>query len=123
MLKLQQPAYELFIPPLVTVGDRERYSTATCISFITDKLFITASFNSKRIYLIEIQQDNSFKTLDSIIANHHPDISDYKDGTLALSGYPYMETDGWAMIYEISDNRIIHKKDIKLPNTKAHGIE
>jgi len=123
MIKLQQPICELSLPPKVFCGQRERYSTATAIAFITEKLFITAAFNSKNIYLIEIQEDNTFNTLDVIKANHHPDIADYKDGVLALSGYPHGESSGWAQIYDIVDNKIIHRKDIELPHTKAHGVE
>ncbi len=123
MLILQQPLAELSLPPKVFCGQRERYSTATAIAFITEKLFITAAFNSKNIYLIEIQEDNTFKTLDIVKANHHPDLADYKDGVLALSGYPHNEPSGWAMIYDIIDNKIIHRKDIRLPLTKAHGVE
>src|SRR6476620_1892917 len=123
MIKLQQPICELSMPPKVFCGQRERYSTATAIAFITEKLFITAAFNSKNIYLIEIQEDNTFKTLDIVKANHHPDIASYKDGILALSGYPHNEPNGWAMIYEIINNKILHVKDIKLHNTKDHGVE
>ncbi len=117
------PICELILPPKVFCGSRERYSTATAIAFITEKLFITAAFNSKNIYLIQIQDDGSFKTLDTIKAYHHPDIADYKDGVLVLSGYPHNEPSGWAMVYDIVDNKIIHRKDIRLPLTKAHGVE
>jgi hypothetical protein len=123
MLVLKQPLCELSMPPKVFCGQRERYSTATAIAFITEKLFITAAFNSKNIYLIEIQDDNTFKTLDIVKANHHPDIADYKDGMLALSGYPHGESSGWVQIYDIIDNKIVHRKDIELPHTKAHGVE
>ena len=54
MLNIQQPIEELSIPPLVTVGNRDRYSTATAVAFINDNLLVSAAFNSKKIYLIKL---------------------------------------------------------------------
>lgn len=123
MLRLQQPICELKIPPLVTVGNRERYSTATAIAFITEKLFIAGAFNSKKLYLIEIQENNSFKTLQVLQTNVNIDLIDYKDGMIAASGYPFTSSTGYLSLYDLIDNVIVHRKDIPLPSTKAHGVE
>ncbi len=53
MLTIQQPLCELLIPPKVTIGNRERYSTATGVAFINENLIIAGAFNSKKLYLIE----------------------------------------------------------------------
>lgn len=123
MLILRQPLCELSIPPLVTVGNRERYSTATAVAFITDKLFVTGAFNSKKLYLIEIQEDNTFKTLQVLQTKVNIDLIDYKNGVIAASGYPFSSSTGYLSIYDLIDNVIVHRKDIPLPNTKAHGVE
>ncbi len=122
MLRLQQPIKELSIPPKVFCGNRERWSTSTAISFITENLFIVAAFNSRNIYLIEIKNDE-FITLDVVKAAHHPDVSDYKDGIIALSAYPYNEPNGWVLLYKIENNKLIHIKDVLIPITKVHGVE
>jgi hypothetical protein len=123
MLKIEMPRKELTIPPLVTVGNRNRYSTATAVAFINENLFVSAAFNSKRIYLIEILPDGSHNILDEVRTKHHPDLMDYKDGMILTSDYPYMEPDGHASIYELVDNKIVFKKEIKIVNTKSHGCD
>ena len=44
MLNIQQPIEELSIAPLVTVGNRDRYSTATGVAFINENLLLAAAF-------------------------------------------------------------------------------
>jgi hypothetical protein len=123
MLKIEMPRKELTILPLVTIGNRDRYSCATAVAFINENLFVSAAFNSKRIYLIELLPDGSYNILDEVRTNHHPDLMDYKDGIILTSDYPYMEPNGHASIYKLIDNKIVFQKEIKIVNTKSHGCE
>lgn len=122
MLTIQQPLNELSIPPEVTVGNRKRYSTSTGVAWIDDNKFITAAFNSRKIYLIQLS-DNGFTTLDVYKAPYNPDLLDYKNGMLATSDYPFSDRDGHTSIFNIVDDKIIYRKSINLPNTKAHGCK
>jgi hypothetical protein len=54
MIKIEMPRKELTVAPEVTVGNRKRFSTATAVAFITDTLFVSAAFNSRKLYLVEI---------------------------------------------------------------------
>lgn len=121
MLIIQLPKEELKIPPEVTVGNRNRFSTVTAVSFITETLLLVATFNSKRIRLIEILEDNSYNILDEVKTRHCPDLMDYKNGVVLTSDYPHGEPNGHASIYDIINNKIIFRKEIVLKNTKAHG--
>jgi len=123
MLNIQQPIEELSIPPLVTIGNRDRYSTATGVAFINDNLLVGAAFNSKKIYLIELLTDGSSRILDVVKAKNNPDLLDYKDGVILTSDYPFMQANGHASLYDLIDNKIVFRKQIVLPNTKAHGCE
>lgn len=123
MIKIQQPVEELSIAPLVTVGSRTRYSTATAVSFINENLLVSAAFNSKKIYLIELLDDGTSRILDVVKAKNNPDLLDYKDGVILTSDYPFMQPNGHASLYDIVDNKIVFRKQIVLPNTKAHGAE
>lgn len=123
MIKIQQPIEELSIAPLVTVGNRTRYSTATAVSFINNNLLVAAAFNSKKIYLIELLEDGTSNILDVVKAKNNPDLLDYKDGVILTSDYPYMQPNGHASLYDVVDNKIVFRKQIVLPNTKAHGAE
>jgi len=123
MLNIQQPIEELSIPPLVTIGNRDRYSTATGVAFINDNLLVGAAFNSKKIYLIELLTDGSSRILDVVKAKNNPDLLDYKDGVILTSDYPFMQANGHASLYNLVDNKIVFRKQIVLPNTKAHGCE
>jgi hypothetical protein len=123
MIKIQQPIEELKIAPEVTVGNRNRYSTATAVSFINDNLLVSAAFNSKKIYLIELLQDGTHKILDVVKAKNNPDLLDYKDGVILTSDYPFMQPNGHGSLYDLVDNKIVFRKQIVLPNTKAHGAE
>jgi len=123
MIKIQQPIEELKIAPEVTVGNRTRYSTATAVSFINENLLVSAAFNSKKIYLIELLEDGTHKILDVVKAKNNPDLLDYKDGVILTSDYPFMQPNGHASLYDVVDNKIVFRKQIVLPNTKAHGAE
>jgi hypothetical protein len=123
MIKIQQPIEELKIAPEVTVGNRNRYSTATAVSFINENLLVSAAFNSKKIYLIELLEDGTHKILDVVKAKNNPDLLDYKDGVILTSDYPYMQANGHASLYDLVDNKIVFRKQIVLPNIKAHGCE
>jgi len=123
MIKIQQPIEELKIAPEVTVGNRNRYSTATAVSFINENLLVSAAFNSKKIYLIELLEDGTHKILDVVKAKNNPDLLDYKDGVILTSDYPFMQPNGHASLYDVVDNKIVFRKQIVLPNTKAHGAE
>lgn len=123
MIKIQQPIEELKIAPEVTVGNRNRYSTATAVSFINENLLVSAAFNSKKIYLIELLEDGTHKILDVVKAKNNPDLLDYKDGVILTSDYPFMQPNGHGSLYDVVDNKIVFRKQIVLPNTKAHGAE
>ena len=123
MLNIQQPIEELSIAPLVTVGNRDRYSTATGVAFINENLLLAAAFNSKKIYLIELLPDRSSRILDVVKTKNNPDLLDYKDGIILTSDYPFMQANGHASLYDLVDNKIVFRKQIVLPNTKAHGCE
>lgn len=123
MIKIQQPVEELSIAPLVTVGSRTRYSTATAVSFVNENLLVAAAFNSKKIYLIELLEDGTSNILDVVKAKNNPDLLDYKNGVILTSDYPFMQPNGHASLYDVVDNKIVFRKQIVLPNTKAHGAE
>jgi|688.fasta_scaffold79690_5 hypothetical protein len=123
MLNIQQPIEELSIPPLVTIGNRDRYSTTTGVAFINENLLVAAAFNSKKIYLIELLPDGTSRILDVVKAKNNPDLLDYKDGVILTSDYPFMQPNGHASLYDLTDNKIVFRKQIVLPNTKAHGCE
>jgi hypothetical protein len=123
MLNIQQPIEELSIPPLVTIGNRDRYSTTTGVAFINENLLVAAAFNSKKIYLIELLADGTSRILDVVKAKNNPDLLDYKDGVILTSDYPFMQPNGHASLYDLTDNKIVFRKQIVLPNTKAHGCE
>ena len=123
MLLIQQPIEELKLPPEVTIGTRKRFSTATAVAWIDDKRLVSAAFNSRKIYLIELQENGTSKILDSIKGRYNPDLMDYKDGMIVTSDYPYSDPHGHASIFDIVDDKIVYRKSITLPNTKAHGCK
>jgi len=123
MIKIQQPIEELKIAPEVTIGNRNRYSTATAVSFVNDNLLVAAAFNSKKIYLIELLEDGTSNILDVVKGKNNPDLLDYKDGVILTSDYPFMQANGHGSLYDLVDNKIVFRKQIVLPNTKAHGCE
>lgn len=120
MLRIEMPRKELTVPPEVTIGNRKRYSTATDVNFINDNLLVSACFNNKRLYLIELTADG-YNILQELKTRHHPDLMDYKDGMIATSDYPFMEPNGHASIYNLVDGNVVFVKEIPLVNTKAHG--
>lgn len=124
MLVIQQPLSELTIAPEVTVGNRKRYSTATAVAWINDNLLVSAAFNSRKIYLIKLEEDGSgYQTLDSLKSAYNPDLMDYRNGIIATSDYPFSDPDGHTSIFDIVDNKIVYRKSIYLPSTKAHGCK
>lgn len=122
MITIEMPRKELTIEPQVTVGNRNRYSTATAVAFINENLFVSAAFNSKKLYLVEITPDGH-NILQEVKTRHSPDLMKYKDGVILTSDYPYMEPNGHASIYDFIDGKIVFRKEIPLVNTKAHGCE
>lgn len=122
MLRIEMPRKELSIAPEVTVGNRNRFSTATAVAFINENLIVSAAFNSKKLYLIELTE-NGHNIIQEVKTNHNPDLMKYKNGTILTSDYPYMEPNGHASIYNLVDGKIVFKKEIPLTNTKAHGCE
>ena len=116
------PRIELTIPPEVTIGNRSRFSTATAVAFINENLLLSAAFNNRKLYLIELTE-NGHNIIQEVKTKHSPDLMKYKDGVILTSDYPYMEPDGHASIYDFIDGRIVFRKEIKLKNTKAHGCE
>lgn len=122
MLRIEMPRKELTIAPEVTVGNRTRFSTATAVAFINENLLVSAAFNSKKIYLIEITE-NGHNILQEIKTNHSPDLMKYKDGMILTSDYPYMEPNGHASIYNLIDGKVVFKKEIPVKDTKVHGCE
>lgn len=122
MLRIEMPRKELTIAPEVTIGNRTRFSTATAVAFINENLLVSAAFNSKKIYLIELTE-NGHNILQEVKANHSPDLMTYKDGMILTSDYPFMEPNGHASIYNFVNGKIVFKKEIPLANTKAHGCE
>jgi hypothetical protein len=122
MLRIEMPRKELTIEPKVTVGNRDRYSTATAVAFINENLFVSAAFNSRKLYLVEITPDGH-NILQELKTRHSPDLMKYKDGVILTSDYPYMEPNGHASIYDLVDGAIVFRKEIPIINTKAHGCE
>lgn len=122
MLRIEMPRKELTIEPQVTVGNRNRYSTATAVAFINENLFVSAAFNSRKLYLVELTPEGH-NILQEVKTRHSPDLMKYKDGVILTSDYPYMEPNGHASIYDLVDGRIVFRKEISLINTKAHGCE
>lgn len=120
MLRIEMPRKELTIEPQVTVGNRDRYSTATAVAFINENLFVSAAFNSRKLYLVEITSEGH-NILQEVKTKHSPDLMKYKDGVILTSDYPYMEPNGHASIYDLVDGKIVFRKEIPLINTKAHG--
>lgn len=123
MLLIQQPIEELRIPPEVTIGNRKRNSTATAVAWVNDNKLVSAAFNSRKIYLIELKEDGTSKILDSLKAPYNPDLMDYKDGMIVTSDYPFSNPDGHASIFDVVGDKIVYRKSIKLPSTKAHGCK
>ena len=122
MLKIEMPRKELTIAPEVTIGNRKRFSTATAVAFINENLLLSAAFNGKKLYLIELI-DGKYNILQEVKTNHHPDLMKYKDGMILTSDYPYMESNGHASIYHLIDNKIVFNKEIAIIDTKVHGCE
>jgi hypothetical protein len=122
MLKIEMPRIELTIAPEVTIGNRSRFSTATAVAFINENLLLSAAFNNRKLYLIELTE-NGHNIIQEVKTKHSPDLMKYKDGVILTSDYPYMEPDGHASIYDFIDGKIVFRKEIKLKNTKAHGCE
>ena len=122
MLRIEMPRKELTIAPEVTIGNRKRFSTATAVAFINENLFISAAFNSKTLYLIELTE-NGHNILQEVKTRHSPDLMKYKDGMILTSDYPFMEPNGHASIYNFIDGRIVFIKEIALKDTKVHGCE
>jgi hypothetical protein len=122
MLKIEMPRKELTIAPEVTVGNRKRFSTATAVAFINENLFVSAAFNSKKLYLVEITPEGH-NILQEVKTKHSPDLMKYKNGMILTSDYPYMESNGHASIYNLVDGKIVFDFEITLIDTKAHGCE
>ena len=122
MLKIEMPRKELTIAPEVTVGNRKRFSTATAVAFVNENLLISAAFNSKKLYLIELTE-TGHNILQEVKTNHCPDLMKYKDGMILTSDYPFMESNGHASIYNLVDGKIVFRKEIPVVNTKVHGCE
>ena len=118
MKTIHLPEMNWKVHPKIFVGNRERYSTATAVSFVEENLILVASFFGKRIYLIDI---NTEQIIDEVKTKHHPDLMDYKDGIILTSDYPHKEANGHGSIYKLIDNKIIYQKEIALTRTKAHG--
>jgi len=121
MIRIQMPEYELEIPPLVTVGNRTRYSTSTAVAFITETLLVSAAFNNKKLYLIELLEDGSHQILQEVDTFHCPDLMKYKDGVLLTSDFPHNEPHGHASIYDLVDGKIVFRKEIKYERNRVHG--
>jgi len=122
MLRIEMPRNELSMLPTVTVGNRQRISTATGVAFINDNLIVSAAFNPKKLYLIElIDGGEGYNIIQEFKHIHHPDLLDYRNGIIATSDYPYGEPNGHASIFNLVDGKIVFKKSIPLINTKAHG--
>lgn len=122
MLRIEMPRKELTLEPQVTVGNRTRYSTATAVAFINENLFVSAAFNSRKLYLVELTPEGH-NILQEVKTRHSPDLMKYKDGMILTSDYPYMEPNGHASIYDFIDGRIVFRKEIVVQNTKVHGCE
>ena len=122
MIKIEMPRKELTIAPEVTIGNRKRFSTATAVAFITDTLFVSAAFNSRKLYLVEITAEGH-NILQEVKTRHSPDLMKYKDGVILTSDYPHGEPNGHASIYDFIDGKIVFRKEIAVINTKVHGCE
>lgn len=122
MLRIEMPRKELTIAPEVTVGNRKRFSTATAVAFINENLFVSAAFNGKKLYLVEITAEGH-NILQEVKTRHCPDLMKYKDGVILTSDYPFGEPNGHASIYDFTNGKIVFRKEIPLIDTKVHGCE
>ena len=118
MKTIQLPSMNWKSHPKIFAGNRERYSTATAVSFIDENLILAASFFGKKLYLINT---NTEEIIDEVNTKHYPDLMDYRDGFILTSDYPYKEPNGHASVYHLIDNKIKYQKEIVLKRTKAHG--
>jgi hypothetical protein len=123
MLLIQQPIEELRIPPEVTIGTRKRYSTATAVAWINDKKLVSAAFNSRKVYLIELTEDGGSRILDVVKAPYNPDLMDYKDGVIVTSDYPFSDPHGHSSVFDLIDDKLVYRKSVTFPSTKSHGCE
>lgn len=121
MIRIQMPEYELSIPPLVTVGNRTRYSTSTAVAFINDNLLVSAAFNNKKLYLIRLLENEDHSIIDEIDTRHCPDIMKYKNGMILTSDFPHGEPHGHASIYDLVDEKIVYRKEIAYERNRVHG--
>ena len=122
MIRIEMPRKELTIAPEVTIGNRKRFSTSTAVAFINENLLLSAAFNSRKLYLIELTE-NGHNILQEVKTKHSPDLMKYKDGVILTSDYPFMEPNGHASIYDFVNGKIVFRKEIAVVNTKVHGCE
>lgn len=121
-MKYKLPDFDLSEFPVVYVGNRVRYATATAVSFIDDVTILVAVLLSKKIYLININNDE-FDILDEITLNHYPDLMDYKDGLIVTSNRTNNDELGCVTILELKNNKIIFIREIISKNNRQiHGI-
>jgi len=121
-MKYKLPDFDLSEFPVIYVGNRVRYATATAVSFIDDVTILVAVFLSKKIYLININNDE-FNILDEIILNHYPDLMDFKDGLIVTSNRTNNDKLGCITILELKNNKINFVREIISKNNKQiHGI-
>lgn len=103
-------------------GNGQRKATATDVVFINPNLILVSSLLGKKVYLIEIT-NNEFKILDEVDSDGHIDLMDYKNGILCTSNAKYRKLKSSYSMFKIENNKIIHIKttDIEI-DVRLHGV-
>ena len=121
-MKFKLPDFDLSHFPVVYAGDRPRYATATAVSFVEDDKILVASFLNKKIFLIDIS-DNNFNILSEVDTTNYPDLMDYKDGVIILTNRTDGDSKpGGISVYNLIDNELIYDKTIIIDKlNELHG--
>jgi hypothetical protein len=120
-MNFKLPDLDLSKSHIVYVGGRGRYATATDAVFVDDNKILVASFLGKKIYLIDISSNN-FNIIDQIDTVAFNDIIDYSDGLIITTNFPSSGLKhSTVSIFELKNNKITNKKNIKFPELKTHG--
>jgi len=114
------PDFDYTKLPKVFVGDRSRWATATAVSFVSDNLALIASFYGKKIYLLDLENQQILNEVDTI---NYPDLMDYKNGLIAIAERNDDGKLGNIGLYTLENNQITHKKEINFTKyNELHGI-
>jgi hypothetical protein len=121
-MKFKLPDFDLSPYRMVYAGERPRYATATAAAFVNDNKILVASFLNKKIFLIDIT-DNNFNIISEISTPHYPDLMDYKDGVIVVTNRTDGDFEaGGISVYSLIDDEMSFKKTIIIKNlNQIHG--